>query len=147
MNAQALPLADRLSDMIQAGQYHEAEAAALAATGSTFSVKPGSGKLCPFGDRRMAHYRFSITNARGTYRSDFWQSVNASAKGLTPTAYDILACLQWFMYEENVVDFANAYGYKNGKEAVRTFNACQRQVKGLSSIFTQEEREALAQIA
>lgn len=139
-------LVDKVQVAMDSSNYEGAAAIALKGAGATMTIKEGSGKPCPFGGSRMGHYRFTITTQRGRYSSDFWQSIAKTAAGKVPTAYDVLACLQWYTHEDNVVDFANAYGYTNGKEAQRTFNACKRQSAALGRIFTEQQIDALSRI-
>lgn len=144
MNAQA-HTAETIAQLNEGGQYHTAAALALKTCRATLSIRRGSGKPSPF-RAGMNHYRFTIETSRGSYSGDFWQSVTASAKGEPPTQYDILACLQWRTDEDNAVDFADSYGYTNGKEAERAFRACKRQSAGLARILSPEQIEILSAI-
>lgn len=147
MNARAHNEADAIREYMDRGSYEAGTRAAIEATGITMKIRLGSGKPCPFGDARMNHYRFTIRSAKGSYSSDFWQSIAASAAGKAPVAYDILACLQWRTDEDNTVDFAASYGYTNRKEAERAFRACKRQSAGLARILSPEQVEILSAIS
>lgn len=65
---------------------------------------------------------------------------------VTPTAYDILACLSP-MYEDTFEDFCSAFGYDtDSRTAEDTYKRCIEQDRQLHKLFTHEELEQLAEI-
>ena len=65
---------------------------------------------------------------------------------ITPSAYDVLACLDPFFDYANVDVFAEDFGYNKPSLAIATFNACQEQAKELKKLFSSVELEELAEI-
>ena len=137
-----------VADLNDAGKYHEAADLALSLAGATLTIKPGSGKDPRWTTTpgRNKHYRCTITGPGGRHSFDFWQSVAGTDAGEVPTAYDVLTCLQWHPVEDNAADFAQSYGYTNGKEAAATWRACKAQAEALARIFTPEQLDTLAQV-
>lgn len=65
---------------------------------------------------------------------------------ITPTAYDILACLSP-LYENNFEDFCSSFGYDvDSIKAKKTYNACLKQDSNLGKLFSHDELERLAEI-
>lgn len=65
---------------------------------------------------------------------------------ITPTAYDILACLD-VLYEDNFKDFCTSYGYEvDSINALKTFEAVKEQDRNLRKLFDRSELETLAEI-
>lgn len=64
-----------------------------------------------------------------------------------PTAYDILACLHVYEPPATVDDLAVDFGITKPSEALRIFEAVQKEHAALTSLFTDEELERLAAIS
>lgn len=117
-----------------------------------------TAKGCFEGESSMHDkYRFTLTTARGTYWSIFWNSINDTEKGITPTEYDILACLS-IDYSEDFQDFCEQFGYeqhtendygemKRNSSAYHTYKAVQAMNAGLERIFSEKQLEELHEIA
>ena len=111
------------------------------------------GLTCPkWGDEKVLTYTFIIQNSKGkTYISQFWNSVHDTSEylqGLTDesiSAYDILACLQWYNIGE-YWDFIREYGYEPSEDSYRTYKAVKTEYEGLKALFTDEEMELLSGI-
>lgn len=145
MNAHALQA--KVETLQDGGKYHEAAKAVLEGCGATLAIKPGSGKAPRWGGTGMKHYRCTIKTQGGRYGFDFWQSIHDTKLSKAPTEYDVLVCMQWRTHEDNPVDFAASYGYRDGKEAMRIWKACKRQSDALGRLFTDEQLDALSVIA
>jgi len=92
-------------------------------------------------------YSITLTNRIGNdYTFQFWDSINATQKNTKPTAYDVLACLQ-YSTPETFKDFCDDYGYDmDSIKALKTFKACKSQTDQLKSLFNNEEIELLQEI-
>lgn len=118
-------------------------------------------------------YHFAITTPRGSYSSLFYDSIYhyqqkqkaekvlkghawfrdmetrpqaIKAKNYTPTAYDILACLNGYI-PSTFDDFCYEYGYNaDSIRALKVYLECQKEHSGLAKIFTSKQLEKLNEI-
>lgn len=88
------------------------------------------------------HYDYEITLKRNskTWKFQFCDSVDAYRKDELPTAYDILACLQKYEVEEDILDFCSEFGYETEtreerENAKRIHNACLKEYKNVMRLF------------
>lgn len=176
MKTQAQTLADRVRDLIDASKYHEAADLALSEAGGSMSMvlsdtkRPAWGDEDPHKGAYHPHWIVRIDGPGGSYTFDFWGSIaageaTAQAKAWNatkripgqskkkvpqpeqPTAYDILACLQW--YEVGTFeDFCSEFGYDtDSRKAEATWIAVADQYRNLCRVFpSQEHRDTLAEI-
>jgi hypothetical protein len=153
MNTQTT--AKRIADMIDAGQYEQAATAALEIARATMSAKLSDTKRADWdsvlppdlGGHYRPHWRITLRKAGKRYTFDFWDSINAGAKGApTPTAYAVLSCLEW-NDPGTPEDFAANFGYDpDSIKSRKVYHAVSRQVRNLSALFTEQEREMFAEI-
>ena len=88
------------------------------------------------------HFEYEITLKRNkkSWQFQFCDSVNAYKKDELPTAYDILACLQKYEVEEDILDFCAEFGYetktREERENVkRIHKACLNEYKNVMRLF------------
>lgn len=92
------------------------------------------------------HYWCVLRRGKKQYGFDFWDSIDNKKANKRPNEYDILSCLNT-LSENNFPDFCDAFGYDTDSiKALKTFEACQEQDKGLRRIFTDIELEKLNNI-
>ena len=92
-------------------------------------------------------YFATITTPRGTMKVKFWDSVYNTERGIKPTEYDILACLE--KYDVGTFeDFVNEFGYEsyNLRCAKRIYKAVTHEYQDLCRCFTEEQLESLREI-
>ena len=96
-------------------------------------------------------YRATIKTPKGVMCVKFWDSAYNTERGVEPSAYDIIACLE--KYDVGTIDnFVNEYGYEvndwaDVKRIQNTYNAVKRQYKSLCRCFTPDQIEALQEIS
>lgn len=122
----------------------------LAQCGGKLRIRLSDTKPTPWEDTRgeyRPHYRCTLTGPGGSYTFDFWASINDGATGQTATAYDVLACLEWFT-PDSFEEFCAELGYDpDSRKAHRTWRACLAQTTALHRVFPAESaRESLANI-
>lgn len=99
---------------------------------------------------RLNVYRATIKTPMGVMWVKFWDSAYNTERGIEPTEYDVLACLE--KYDAGTIDdFVNEYGYEvNDWEDVKriqnTYNAVKRQYNSLCRCFTPDQIEAMREI-
>ena len=91
---------------------------------------------------RGSHFDYEITLKRNnkSWKFQFCDSVDAYRKDELPTAYDILACLQKYEVEEDILDFCAEFGYETEtreerENAKRIHNACLKEYKNVMRLF------------
>ena len=92
-------------------------------------------------------YFATITTPRGTMKVKFWDSVYNTERGIKPTEYDILTCLE--KYDVGTFeDFVNEFGYEpdNLRCAKRIYKAVIHEYQDLCRCFTEEQLESLREI-
>ena len=92
-------------------------------------------------------YRVSIKTPLGTMRVKFWDSVYNTERGIEPTEYDILACLE--KYDVGTFeDFVDEFGYESDslRCAKRIYKAVTREYNNICRCFTPEQIEAMREI-
>ena len=92
-------------------------------------------------------YFATITTPRGTMKVKFWDSVYNTERGIKPTEYDILACLE--KYDVGTFeDFVNEFGYESYylRCAKRIYKAVTHEYQDLCRCFTEEQLESLREI-
>ena len=103
-------------------------------------------------------YRATIKTPLGSMWVKFWDSINNTQKGIQPTEYDILACLQKYDVG-SLEDFANEFGYdlydddpwatrNNLKPNPRKiYEAVCNEYEKVCRCFTEEQIEQMWEIA
>ena len=108
------------------------------------------GGECPdCGTIHGARYRVTIwRQGGGRLTFDFWNSLQDSQDGTTPTAYDVLACISGDYYTpETCEEFCGEYGEDtDSRKALALFRRCDRFARRLRAFFTEAEAEALGEI-
>lgn len=92
-------------------------------------------------------YFVTITTPQGSMKVKFWDSVYNTKRGIKPTEYDILACLE--KYDVGTFeDFVNEFGYEfdNLRCAKRIYKAVIQEYQDLCRCFTEEQLESLREI-
>lgn len=89
------------------------------------------------------------TNSGEVMRVTFWDSIYNTTHNITPTCYDILACLT--KYDPgNYEDFCSEFGYETETEnqfgrltrnpnAYNIWEACCREWEGVKRVFGEDE--------
>ena len=117
----------------------------LESTGTELTVTyKGDMKYFPGDREKRAVFEFTLRRGDKQYKGTFGQSIAAYDK--TPSAYDILSCLDY--WEGDFSDFCAEYGYSDDSiNALKTYNAVIKQSNGLKELFTFDELEKLGEIA
>ena len=117
----------------------------LESTGTELTVTyKGDMKYFPGDREKRAVFEFTMCRDGKKYVGTFGQSIMAGDK--TPSAYDILACLDY--WEGDFEDFCAEYGYyEDSIKALSTYKAVMKQSEGLKSLFSTEELEKLGEIS
>lgn len=109
---------------------------------------------CSCGATHGDRYRVTLRQTDATRRPrsvsfDFWNSHSDMQNGKRPTAYDVLACVSGDIYcPESFEEFCGEYGYdEDSRRAEAVFRRCDVFAQRLRNFFTQEEQEALVEIA
>lgn len=126
---------------------------ALSKCGATIKIRLSNTKTPDwYTDHKTNHNHYKVTisthlNGYKSYTFDFWGSHYDWAKGINPTEYDVIACLEWNC-PESFKDFCDEMGYDfDSRKAHKTWKACLAQTKALHRIFPNEsQREMLAEI-
>lgn len=96
-------------------------------------------------DKESRHqFRVKLSRGKSSFSVKFGQSIMAGSK--TPTAYDMLACLQKYDvgYFE---DFCSDFGYDtDSRTAERIYKAVCKEWEKVSRFFTSDEIEQLQEI-
>ena len=99
-----------------------------------------------------SHYDYEITLKRNnkTWKFQFCDSVEAYRKDELPTAYDILACLQKYEVESDLIEFCNEFGYilntrEKCENVKKIHKACLKEYKNVMRLF-EDVIEELAEI-
>ena len=101
-------------------------------------------------DWKRNKYVFVITTPLGLMTGHFWDSPYNTERGLKPTEYDILACLE--KYDVGTIDdFVGEFGYEvhnwnDVKRIENLYNATVKEYQDLCRIFTPEQMEVLREI-
>ena len=88
------------------------------------------------------HFDYEITLKRNkkSWQFQFCDSISAYKKDEIPSAYDILACLQKYEVEEDILDFCAEFGYETEtreerENARRIHKACLKEYKNVMRLF------------
>ena len=91
-------------------------------------------------------YRVTIKTPKGTMWVKFWDSENNTKKGIEPTEYDVLACLQKYDVG-SFEDFISEFGYNSKDHNVRKiYKAVCNEYNKVCRCFTEEQIEAMSEI-
>jgi len=78
--------------------------------------------------------------------SNFLYNIDKIHYPVTPTAYDILSCLEKYDYD-SFEDFCGEFGYDtDSRNAEKIYNACKNEYLHLISLYNEEEMEILREI-
>lgn len=125
----------------------------LTDTGSTFEIiYSHTGPYFDDDNEERDVYTFTLRNARGEYSGKFGDSLQntKSGKRTSPTAYDVLACLQKY----DVGTFANfcaEFGYDERPlseypNVMRTYDAVCKEYAALRRMYTPAELDQLCEV-
>ena len=146
----------------------------LKATGTTFEiVYQYTGPHFQGEKDKRDVYRFTLKNAKGEYSSTFGDSINNTEKRAavlagrpfstvalkdrakwakyTPSAYDVLACLEKYP-PDTFESWCSDCGYNEQPlseypRVMTVYNSCVEQYRALARMFTPEQMEQLQEIA
>ena len=95
-------------------------------------------------------YRSTIKTPMDVMWVKFWDSAYHTERGIDPTEYDIIACLEKCDVG-TIDDFVTEYGFEvnewaDVKRIQNTYNAVRRQYRSLCRCFTPEQIEAMREI-
>lgn len=96
-------------------------------------------------DKQDRHtFRLKLSRGRNSFSVKFGQSIAAGSE--TPTAYDLLSCLQKYDVG-SFEDFCWDFGYDtDSRTAERIYKAVCKEWEKVSRFFTSEEIEQLQEI-
>ena len=121
----------------------------LAAVGGKCTITLSNSKIAPWsetGKENRNHYRVRLSKGAASYTFDFFDSIDHTQKKIEPLIYDVLSCLEWHD-PETFEFFCSNFGYdEDSRKAFKTYKAVCAQFKGLSRVFSAEEREILSTI-
>jgi hypothetical protein len=136
-----------MSQTTEISRYEQQALDFLKETGTTFQAV--FSEYAPyFSDDKESRniYKITLRNKKWAYSFQFGQSVYGTQRQLTPTAYDVLACLQNYD-PEDFEWFCKNYGYDtDSRKAEKTWKACCKQFKAVQRLFTEEQIEKLQEI-
>ena len=76
----------------------------------------------------------------------FWNSLHDKQEGNTPTAYDVLACIQ--KYDVGTLDdFVSEFGYTKSPKITAIYHAVIKEYAGVINFFKPEEMPLIQEIA
>ena len=121
----------------------------LASVGGKCKITLSNSKIAPWNDTGKEdrnHYRVRLSKGAASYTLDFFGSINDARNNKEPDVYDVLACLEW--HEPGTFeDFCGNFGYEqDSRSAFAIYKAVCAQFKGLSRVFTEQDREILSSI-
>ena len=116
----------------------------LESTGTELTIKYiDFRKYFPDDKEKRAVFEFTLRRGEKEYKGTFGQSLATYDK--TPSAYDILACLDY--WDGDFEEFCSHYGYdEDSIKALAIYDAIIDQSLGLDEIFDSEELEKLGEI-
>lgn len=108
----------------------------------------------PFGAKdRYPHFKYKITLKRQgkQYTFSFYDCYDNYLSDGRPSKYDVLSTLVSFPVDEDVNDFASAFGYSmddldSRQRTKKTHKACLEQYRRLHDLFGDELMDKLAEI-
>ena len=133
-------------------QYEKQAKDFLKATETKFSYKLiGTVQGFPNDDRdQFNRYQFKVTlsNARHSFQFFFYGSHADWLDGVkTLTAYDVLSTITKYEPEEDLRQFASAFGYDWFKESTeRIYEAVKNEWENIRKLFNDKEIELLQEI-
>ena len=96
-------------------------------------------------------YKVIIKTPKGQMTTLFWDSLHNTTYGIKPNAYDVLSCLT--KYDVGTIDgFVAEFGYEvnnwgDVKRIEKIYKGCKKEYRNICRIFTEEQIEALCEIA
>lgn len=90
----------------------------------------------PWGDNTGMHDCYDVTFERNgkSFMVDFKQSAYATERGIEPTAYDVLACLEKYGYD-SYKEFCWELGYEGSEESLEIYRAVQEEYNNVVMLF------------
>ena len=145
-------LQKRLRILIGQNEYEKAAEVFLSETGAKVSISYKGYFINPLWNEDTPRPKYSVCVSRG--RSRFFITFWGSLKRREVTPYDVLACLQKYPCDD-YEDFCNDYGFdiyndfKGGynKRSRKIWKACVNEYAKVERLFSEEELDALREIA
>ena len=88
------------------------------------------------------HNQYEVTIRRNGkhFTFTFTDSAWNTEKGIAPSEYDVLACLGKYEPDEDILDFANEFGYEihckeDFNRVKRIHSGCKREYNGMVRLF------------
>jgi len=108
----------------------------LTKTGTTLNIHHlMHGKYFPDDKEKRAIYQFVLKRGDEVYTSRFGQSIDGTKKGVMPTDYDILSCIEKYTYAD-FKDFCDNFGYdEDSRKAYKTYEAVKEQGEAVIKMF------------
>jgi hypothetical protein len=134
--------------------YEQQAADFLSVNGISFAAKFIEHGLHFIGDTECRNiYRLTLKRSGKQVSFKFGQSIVGTEKNETPTAYDLLACIQKYN-PGSFEDFCSEFGYEaynknytgRNAESNRIYKAVCKEWDKVNSFFTSDELEKLQEI-
>ena len=91
-------------------------------------------------------YTVKLENDKHSFTFTFGNSVMDTEKGIAPTEYGILACLEKYGYQD-FNDFCLACGYDNDSiKAKKVYKSVKNEYDNITKLFNGKEMEMLREI-
>jgi len=138
-------LLKQIQKLIKLGQYDEAARSFIESTKSTIDIEFLKHDKY-FKDDIEKRDIYNITISRDKRKMVFTFGQSLVNKGVKPSFYDILACLEKSEYQD-FNDFCLSFGYDNDSiKALEIFEACKKQYQDLQKLYTDFEIGILQEI-
>lgn len=145
-------LQKRVRILIEQSEYEKATEVFLFETGAKVSINYKGYFINPLWNEDTPRPKYSVCVSRG--RSHFFITFWGNLKGDEVTSYDVLACLQKYPCDD-YEDFCNDYGFDiyddfeggYNKQSRKIWKACVNEYAKVEKLFSEEELDALREIA
>ena len=145
-------LQKRLRILMEQNEYKKATEVFLFETGTKVSINYKGYFINPLWNEETSRpkYRVCVSKGGSRFFITFWGNL----MGSEVTPYDVLACLQKYPCDD-YEDFCNDYGYDiydefeggYNKQSRKVWKACVNEYAKVESLFSEEELDALREIA
>ena len=107
----------------------------LAKHNATMNIEFAEQVYNPWGDY-MTHDTYNVTIERNgdSFTLNFKASVYDTQRGIEPTEYDVLACIEKYGYE-SYKEFCEELGYPGSEESLATYQAVQEEYENVKRLF------------
>jgi len=138
-------LLKEIQKLIKLKKYDEATRSFIETTQSTIDIEFLKNDKY-FKDDIVKRDIYNITISRDKRKMVFTFGQSLANKGVKPSFYDVLTCLEKSEYQD-FNDFCLNFGYDNDSiKALEIFEACKKQYQDLQKIYSDFEIEILQEI-